>query len=172
MNKRIKIIERKYDRGERISDYVDNCMYKIRKKIFVQKKEIWIILIILLVTIMSGLLSLFFCLWTIPHALRFQFTRDLCCITWTATWKCYAEILTTGTLKTKQKRTINFLFFFNQHTSIRRAVRIFVRKWYNEHGTQQPKIAGSPKCDANLQPIQHEQTHEKQPNESKTYNRI
>lgn len=47
-----------------------------------------------------------------------------------------------------------------------------MRRWNNAHGTQQPITAVSPKCDANLQLIQHEQKHAKQPNLKKTYNWI
>jgi hypothetical protein len=66
------------------------------------------------------------------------------------------------------KHQLNFLkkiHFFNiyQQTSIRLAVRNFVRKYCNEPG-QQPRIDDSPKCLAILHPIHHPQKHAKQPN--------
>lgn len=47
----------------------------------------------------------------------------------------------------------------SQHTSIRRAVRSFVRIYGIEHG-KQPMMVVSPKCFASLQPIQQQQKHE------------
>jgi hypothetical protein len=47
-------------------------------------------------------------------------------------------------------------------TSIRLAVRSFVRKYCNEPG-QQPIILDSPKWLANLHPMHHGQKHAKQP---------
>ena len=48
-------------------------------------------------------------------------------------------------------------------TSIRRAVRSFVRIYGIEHGKQPIQVV-SPKCFATLQPIQQQQKHAKQPN--------
>ena len=56
-------------------------------------------------------------------------------------------------------------------TSIRLAVRNFVRKYDNEPG-QQPMIADSPKRLDNLHPIHHGQKHAKQPKESKIVQRV